>query len=210
MLSAGSANAQLLYSYETISGPGPDGFFGLGATVTQDTIGATDGTKSMKYAVAPAPTFVGARTETVIAPGLGPPVPPAVQFDLRINSPNEEYNGAGACRIGITFFGHDLDNAVFGVQVQTNGASEQNIDLATGNYTLTIPLVATDGLTFAQHFDNSPTTDLDVVSAFQFYINKGSDSGVTVYIDNVRAVPEPVSIAGAGALAGLMLRRRRA
>ena len=43
-LLVGTVQAQLLYSFEANVPPnGPDGFFGLGATVTQDVIGATDG-----------------------------------------------------------------------------------------------------------------------------------------------------------------------
>ena len=55
-LSASAAHAQLpAYSFEVIAPgggpPGPDGFFGLGAAVTQDTIGATHLLNSMKYDV---------------------------------------------------------------------------------------------------------------------------------------------------------------
>jgi hypothetical protein len=210
LLGVASANAQLLYSYEVISGPGPDGFFGLGAAVSQDTIGATEGTHSMKYLVPLSQVFVGARTETVIPAGLFPP-PPAIGFDLTIANANDEYSGAGAARIGITFFGHDIDNGMFGLQVQTNGASEQNIDLGPGTYAMQIPLFAFGSdLPFSEIFDGDDPADLDVVSAFQFYINKGNDSGITVYIDNVRAVPEPTSMLGALGGMGLLTLRRRA
>ena len=74
------------YSFEVIapSGanpPGPDGFFGLGATVSQDTIGATDLLHSMKYEVGVG-GFVGARTEIVPATLNNPPGVVAVMFDL--------------------------------------------------------------------------------------------------------------------------------
>jgi hypothetical protein len=215
MFCAGRAGAQLVYSYETLynaagqpdpTGTRPDGFFGLGAAVSQSTIGATHLTHSMRYSVPAGQTFVGARTESVLPPGLT--TAPAIQFDLHIDSLADEYQGAGFARIGITYFGHDFDSGQFGLQVQTNGASEQNIDLAAGNYTLTIPLVATDGQTFAQHFDNSEPADLDAISAFQFYVSKTGDSGVTMYIDNVQIVPEPASLSGL-ALGSLLLGRRR-
>src|SRR5689334_16994930 len=50
---AGAANAQLIYSFETGVPAFPDGFGpnGGGATVAQDTIGATDSTHSLKYSV---------------------------------------------------------------------------------------------------------------------------------------------------------------
>ena len=45
LLSAGVAHAQApVYSFETIVAPnGPDGFFGVGATVSQAAIGVTHG-----------------------------------------------------------------------------------------------------------------------------------------------------------------------
>lgn len=71
-----------IYSFET---PGPDGFFGLGATVSQEpTIGVTDGENSLKYEIGAA-GFVGARTETVIPAELNdPPGVVRVLFDLTI------------------------------------------------------------------------------------------------------------------------------
>ena len=75
------AGSTLAYSFEDQAF---DGFFGLGATVTQDTIGATQGTHSLKYAVGGG-GFVGARTETVIPAALGnPPGVDYVLFDLNI------------------------------------------------------------------------------------------------------------------------------
>ena len=57
MSSAGTALAQV-YSFESPAVM-PDGFFGLGATVTRDTIGATHLANSLKYEVG-AGGFVGA------------------------------------------------------------------------------------------------------------------------------------------------------
>src|SRR5688572_28633831 len=75
------------YSFEVIvpSGgpPGPDGFFGLGATVSQDVIGATDLLHSMKYDVGVG-GFVGARTEIVPPTLNNPPGVTAVMFDITI------------------------------------------------------------------------------------------------------------------------------
>src|SRR5262249_28939299 len=80
--SAGArAGTTLAYSFEDQAF---DGFFGLGATVSQDTIGATQGTHSLKYSVAGG-GFVGARTETVIPAALNnPPGVDYVLFDLNI------------------------------------------------------------------------------------------------------------------------------
>ena len=54
-------------------------------------------------------------------------------------------------------------------------------------------------------------SDLDVASAFQFYISKTVGVPVTVYIDNVRlVVPEPATglLVGLCVVAGVFVRRR--
>ena len=84
---AGGAMAQttLLYSFEAPLPAGPDGFFGLGATVTQEpTIGVTHLENSLRYSVG-AGGFVGARTETSIPAALNdPPGVSHVLFDLTL------------------------------------------------------------------------------------------------------------------------------
>jgi hypothetical protein len=212
---ASVANAQLVYSFED-SAVSPDGFFGLGATVSQDTIGATVGDHSLKYEVG-AGGFVGARTETVVpAPLNNPPGVSHILFDMTIP---QAYAGTFA-DIGITFFGHALNapgGAQFGHQVQffdtvsiaALGAGSFtdlriDLDLSMGPYR--------PGESFNTIFGPDPT-DLTVSSAFQFYISKNAAESVTVYIDNVRVVvPEPAtcSLFGLGALAvGMVVRRRR-
>jgi hypothetical protein len=55
-------------------------------------------------------------------------------------------------------------------------------------------------------------SDLDVASAFQFYISKTAGVFATVYIDNVRlVVPEPATglLFGIGAIAAGLTRRRQ-
>jgi hypothetical protein len=212
LVCAGGAQAQvtLAYSYEVLDGLGqPDGFFGAGATVTQDTIGATHGDHSMKYDVGVG-GFVGARTETVIPAALNnPPGVKYVLFDVNIPA---AFGGTFAV-IGISGFGHDLDNASFGNPFQF--ADEENINLAPGQYTdlrIDLDLDLFTGQSFNDRF-GSDTSDLDVVSQFQFFINKTIASPITVYIDNVRlVVPEPATfgLLGVGAVVlGAFGRRRR-
>lgn len=208
------------YSFEVIapSGgnpPGPDGFFGLGATVTQDVIGATDLLHSMKYDVGVG-GFVGARTEIVPATLNDPPGVTAVMFDITIP---QTYADTFA-NMGVTVFGHELNapgGPIFGQQVQF--ANEYAIaGKAPGTYLDQVITLDTSvgpyrpGESFNQIFGPDPT-DLTVSSAFQFYINKNALTPITVYIDNVRfVVPEPATAGlfalGAGVL-GVIGRRRR-
>jgi hypothetical protein len=212
-LAAGVARAQVPeYSFEVVDPFGrPDTFFGVGATVTQDTIGATHLQNSMKY-VAGNDGFVGARTETLIPATLGnPPGVNYVLFDMTIVDP---YAG-GFADIGVTVFGHDVPGGSFGNAVQFSDV-EAIAGKAPGTYTdVRIDLSNSvgpyrAGESFNAIFGTDPT-DLTVASAFQFFISKNAGVPATVYIDNVRlVVPEPASMGLAG-FAGLAMfgRRRR-
>jgi hypothetical protein len=205
------------YSFEVIapSGanpPGPDGFFGLGATVTQDVIGATDLTHSMKYDVGVG-GFVGARTEIVPATLNNPPGVTAVMFDITIP---QTYSDTFA-NMGVTVFGHALNPGgpgTFGNQVQFLNEYPM-AGKAPGTYHDQIITLDTSvgpyrpGESFNQIFGPVDPNDLTVASAFQFYINKNVLTPITVYIDNVRFVPEPGSVLGLACLGGLLLKRRR-
>jgi len=189
------------YSFEVIAPgggpPGPDGFFGLGATVTQDTIGATDLLSSMKYDVGVG-GFVGARTEIVPPTLNNPPGVTGVMFDLTLT---QVYTDTFA-NMGVTVFGHAINPGgpgTFGNQVQF--LNEYAIaGKAAGthlNQLLTFgPSVGPyrPGETFNQIFGPVDPTDLTVASAFQFYINKNVLTPITIYIDNVRFVPEPATL----------------
>jgi hypothetical protein len=212
---AGGAQAQtLVYGFNDAS---IDGFFGLGAAVSQETsIGVTEGASSLKVEVGPD-GFTGVRTTTVLPAALGnPPGISHVLFDLTLAT---EYAG-GFGDIGITFFGHALNHLPapdFGLQAQF-GDLESFAGKAPATYSdLRIDLTAAaDPYTFAsqsfnQIFGPGPN-DLTVVSGFQFYVSKNAGVPVTFYIDNVRVVPEPASLAmlGMGAMAlGMVARRRR-
>jgi hypothetical protein len=219
VIPAASALAVAEYSFETIAAsggnpPGPDGFFGLGATVTQDTIGATDLLHSMKYDVGIG-GFVGARTEIVPPTLNNPPGVTDVMFDITIVTPYPDT----FANMGVTIFGHALNPGgpgTFGNQVQF--LNEYPIaGKAAGTYLNQVINLGTSvgpyrpGESFNQIFGPVDPNDLTVASAFQFYINKNVLTPVTVYIDNVRwVVPEPASCMLLGlAVPALIARRRR-
>jgi hypothetical protein len=208
------------YSFETIlpggGPPGPDGFFGLGATVAQEpVIGVTHLENSMRYTVGVG-GFVGARTEIVPPTVNNPPGVKYVLFDLTLP---EAYPDTFA-NMGVTFFGHALNKPggpEFGHQIQfadellmaSLGAGthlNQRIDLdaSVGPYSFGI------GQPFNTVF--GPGQDqITVSSAFQFYINKNVLTPITIYIDNVRfVVPEPATfgLLGMGAVVLGVMRRR--
>jgi hypothetical protein len=212
---AGQVHGQvvLAYSFEAATPAGPDGFFGLGATVTQDTIGATHLANSMKYAVGTG-GFVGARTETVIPPQLNdPPGVVGVLFDMTLTEP---YTGTFA-DMGVTVFGHALNapgGAQFGHQVQFMD-TVSIAGLPAGTHTDRLIMLDQSagpyrpGESFNAIFGPGPT-DLTVASAFQFFISKNATTPVTVYIDNVRlVVPEPATAGLLTIVAPLLGRFRR-
>lgn len=196
-VSASAVHASPVFSFETSLPAGPDGFFGLGATVSQEpTIGVTHLDNSMKYEVGVG-GFVGARTETGVPATLNdPPGVSYVLFDLTLP---EAYTDTFA-ELGVTVFGHALNapgGAEFGHQVQfadqyamaglapgTYLDQRIDLDVSVGPYR--------PGESFNDIFGPGPA-DLTVPSAFQFFINKNVLTPITIYIDNVRLVDaEPV------------------
>lgn len=213
--SSGSAEATPLYSFEGENDPNGinenvEGFFGTSAafTITQSTIGATDGANSMKIFLAKGPGFVGARTETIPAALFNPPGVDGILFDLTIE-PGDEYAG-GFSVIGITIFGDD------GGSVQEQYVDEFHIDgLAAGTYTVKIDFdVSHNGNSFNEIFHSG--VGGATITLFQFLFNQSAGQGpgaddVIVYIDNIRVIPEPISVALFGVCAmvlSLGVRRR--
>jgi len=203
------ARAQLLYSFEDgTQGFGPNGF--PVPTVAQDTVGATQGTHSLLFGLGQNQTFSGALTQTVNPTVLLSPDTTAIAVDVTVPQGAGEYTGAGFANMGITYFGSIPSQNVFGVPVQTNGASERTVDLAPGTHTLVIPLISTAGTPIRDAFGTGPGKFTDL-GGFQFYISKSADDDMTVYLDNVRAVPEPATgaLACAAGLGLVAFRRRR-
>ena len=196
---AGTVQADTqLYSFES----GTDGFGpnGGGITVTQDTIGATDGTHSLKTSVVTGATFASALTTNVPAALNNPPGVDAVKFDMTIDA-NDGFTGAFDV-VGVTVYGFNAGLGQFGLQAQF--APQIHVDGKSPNTYLdqlipltgaTNPLDFTTNQSFNQIFTaGTPGPNQLNVSGFQFFINKSNDAPTTVYIDNVRVVgtvPEP-------------------
>ncbi len=224
LASAGVVRAadSLIYSFESPA-VNPDGFGpnGGGITVSQDTIGATDGTHSLKASVVTGATFVGALSTAIPASLNNPPGVGHVTFDLTIG-PNDAFAG-GFDVLGITVFGFNAPLGQFGLQAQfaplfhiegKAPGTYKNIEIPlTG---ATNPLDFTPNQSFNDIFTDSATPGANQLNpaGFQFFINKSNDAPTTVYIDNVRIggnVPEPATctLLGIGAVGAFMCFRRR-
>jgi hypothetical protein len=188
------AQVTQVYSFES----GLEGFTnnGAGTTVSLDTLGATDGSQSMKVAITGS-TFVGAVTEQ-LHPAIGdPPGLDHVTFDLTIT---EAFPEGGFAVVGVMIFG--VDQSGFDLQLQTgpsmDPALEFHIDgLAPGTYNdVTIdmtqflhPVTFDFPATFNDIVGTQGSGPNDMIpTGFQLYFNKtgGLDFPLTVYIDNIR------------------------
>lgn len=181
----------LAYSFETdLQGFGPNG---LGVTVTSDTIGATEGTNSMKVSIVAPATFVGAAT-TQLEPFIGdPPGLDFLLFDLTLTSafPTEGFVDAGVTVFGVTqpdFPGgqQPADAQFFANQVPLG-------DLAVGTHSIRMELsqavhpVTFVTASFNEIFGTVGSGPNDIIpTGFQIYINKSSNAPWTGYIDNIR------------------------
>jgi hypothetical protein len=208
---AAVAADKLGYSFEAgLDGYGPNGG---GVTVTQDTIGATQGTQSMKVAVVAGATFVGAVTGTLDTTTLGntaivgdPPGLDHVTFDLtvpqrfgaRINPlAPDPFNGFVS--IGVTVFGVNQDGQPRDTQIDYQTRELRVGSLAPGTYRdLRIEL---DAMVHGETFETVPFNDVfgtqgsgpnDLIpTGFELYFNKSGNSSdydhsLTLYIDNIR------------------------
>jgi hypothetical protein len=172
---------------------------GGGTTVTQDTIGATDGTQSMKVSVVTGATFVGAQTATLDPAVFGdPPGLDHVHFDLTVTS---RFDTTGVfADVGVIVFGvtqPDFPGGQQGTQAQLANLAEDQVPIGhldPGTYRdlridldkLTDPLTF-ETKTFNQIFGTLGSGPNDIIpTSFEFYFNKSNDAPLTVYVDNIR------------------------
>jgi hypothetical protein len=208
LLFTGQASCQetLVYSFES----GLEGFVanGGGITVSQDTIGATEGTQSLKMALT-GPTFVGAYTP-MLHPAIGdPPGLDYVKFDLTITEPFLDEGQVGFAVIGVMIFG--VTQTGTAVQLQTGPSDDPLLEfpidgLAAGTYRdIKIDMTqfthpeTFNPATFNEIVGTLGSGPLDMIpTGFQLYINKsgGLAFSLTTYIDNIRVGTTPAAVAG--------------
>jgi hypothetical protein len=208
LLFADQANCSetLVYSFES----GLEGFVanGGGITVSQDTIGATEGSSSLKVAIT-GPTFVGANTP-LLHPAIGdPPGLDYVKFDLTITEPFLDEGQEGFAVVGVMVFGVTQTGAA--VQLQTGPSDdpllEFHIDgLAAGTYRdIKIDMTrffhpeTFEPATFNEIVGTLGSGPIDMIpTGFQLYFNKtgGLAFSLTAYIDNIRVGTTPAAVAG--------------
>jgi hypothetical protein len=190
--SSGQAEVTQVYTFEgDTEGFGPNG---LDIDVTPDTIGATEGTGSLKLDIGQNATFVGALS-TLLPPAIGdPPGVDFVLFDVTIPTAFPE---AGFVNAGITIFGYTQPDYPTGQQVGLQAQFLLNEvalgDLAPGTYPVRMNL--TGGLhpltnqiaSFNDIFGTVGSGEKDLIpSGFQIYINKSTQATWVGYIDNIR------------------------
>lgn len=188
----------LAYSFEDdLQGFGPNG---AGITITQDTIGATEGTQSMKVDIVQGATFVGALADVGTIPNefIGdPPGIESVVFDLTIEEQFPQDEGF-FLQAGITVFGSSQPDFVGGLfeglsiqffedevplQDLEAGTHEVRIDLTSAPH----PLTFETGLSFNEIVGTEGSGEFDIIpTGFQIYISKSANSPWTGYIDNIR------------------------
>jgi hypothetical protein len=196
LLSISTARAvELAYSFEQ----GLEGFSGNGGgvTVAQDTIGATEGENSLRFAVIQQATFVGALTGQFDPAIIGDP--PGVDFFLIDLTITEQFTGTFA-NMGVTAFGDSqpdypggqqsglqvqfIDNEMALGNLEPGTYRDFRLDLSDGNFH---PLTFEFPVSFNEAFGELGSGQDDLIlTGFQFYINKSADAPITVYIDNVR------------------------
>jgi len=204
----------LLYSFESGDSPNAvDGFAhnGGGITVESSTTGATNGIGSMEVdTTGSAGGFVGAlSTSPAPLATLDNPAVTSISFDVTV--PATPVFAGGFSDMGITLFVANPALSEFGEQYQTDFVPDENIDLAPGTSTITIPLQGTDPDTSADVSYAQLLADGFVPTGFEFFVDNNAPE--TVFVDNVEAngigaVPEPASIGICTMLGGLLIRRR--
>jgi hypothetical protein len=210
-LGAASASAQLLYSFETGDSPnGKDGFVPNGATVFQDTIGATQGSNSLK--VVTSGGYTGTYTQSDLPAPLANPA--LTGFTMDITIPASPAYAGNYDDLGVILYVSDATTSDYGEQYGPATSLWANIDLAPGSTTtISVPLVGNPALNNATFTGNDLSFSQLLASGYYvsgFQLTMDGDQPQTFYVDNIQGiVPEPASITLIGAVGAMALGRRR-
>jgi hypothetical protein len=190
----------LAYSFETGTDANPDGFTqnGPGMTMSRDTIGATQGTSSLKFSQVGGATYTGALNQM---PDLNvinnPPGIDHILFDMTIVDP---FAGAFA-NVFVKFFAASQPGPGQQTGLEVVFADFEHIDgKAAGTYH-DIRLDLTDGtnpITFDEHqsFNQIFGPTGLIPTGVQITINKSGDAPLTAYFDNFRVGMSPAAVPG--------------
>ena len=195
----GTVQAQgvLEYSFED----GLQDFTANGAFITpltQDTIGATEGTKSLKMNLLQNATYVGALAGNLDPSVIGDP-PGVVSVSLDLTIPTQ-FPLEGFVDVFIVFFGIQVGTTepAHEVSFQFDLDNRQAVgDLAPGTYPLTLEFNSAFHPLDFENFDPRPFNDIfgvegsgnpiDLIPVgFQITVNKSTHAPWVGYIDNVR------------------------
>ena len=190
------AQGTLAYSFE-------DGLQGFSANgtfiqpITQDTIGATHGTSSMKMSLLQNATYVGAITGELDPNIIGdPPGVFSMSFDLTLT---EAFPAEGFVDLFVVFFGVQQGTTEPGLEVSFQFDPTNRVgvgDLAPGTHPITMQFnEAFHPLDF-ENFEARPFNDIfgvegsgpiDLIPVgFQLTVNKSTQAPWVAYIDNIR------------------------
>jgi len=197
--SVACASAQVLFSFE----PGEPGLPYAGnpalyQTTLSTTTGVTHGTTSLQTSVA-VPTFGGPGSAAFTDAARANAINGASALLIDMTVPNKVF---GFGNIDMQFFqtgirpGGDADETAFSGSFA--GSPGQTI-------TLTIPLTNTQFGT--PHININPALPWSYQIDLSF--NSAAGGPYVFQFDNIRVVPEPVSLGAVGTASGLMLMRRR-
>lgn len=163
--------------------------------LTQDTIGATEGTNSLKIELLQGATYVGAITTQLAATiSADPPTLHSMTFDLTIPT---QFPLEGFVDIFVVFFGVGQAGEAAEVTFQFDTTNRVGIgDLAPGTYPITMEFNSAYHPLDFENFDPRPFNDIfgtqgsgpiDIIAtSFQLTINKSTHAPWVGYIDNVR------------------------
>jgi hypothetical protein len=204
---AARAGVTLVYSFE---GGDPQGFSnnysaGPENEVSVDTIGATEGAGSLKFALVQEEFFAGILTSFLPEAIGDPPGVDFVLFDLTIPEPFGDQQGFA--RTSVTIFGFHPELGG-GLQAQFLDNEVSIGDLPAGTHEIRINLssaVQFNGKSFNEIFGPIDDPTQVIPSGFQIYINKSVTAPFTVYFDNIRVGSVDADFNGDGNVNGLDL-----